>query len=336
MPQDLNSLNGKILRMTSSGAAPADNPFPGAGARGFVWSLGHRHLQGIGWDFQGRMWESEHGPSGEAHAPAGAKTGNDEINRIDKGANYGWPTIAGDQTSPGMRTPVVHASSSPAWAPGGLAFGPDRVMYTPFLAGKELRAFTTAGDGISGQASLFAGTYGRLRAATADSRNLWLTTSNDTNDEKVLKLAFDPASIPAGPSPISAPARLTRAQLRKIVRDLLTRQARALRSKKARTLSKSKRLRLRDRVLPAGRLSASLERPGIMRKRARLRVLSGKAATHTGRRVSVNTKLTTKGRKMLRKAARRKGRLKLTLSVGLRTADGRLTTGRRTVTIRRR
>ena len=335
LPRDLNSLNGKILRMTSSGAAPADNPYPGAGARAYVWTLGHRHPQGIGWDFQGRMWESEHGPSGEAYAPAGAKTGNDEINRIDKGADYGWPTVAGDQTAPGVRTPVAHASSSPAWAPGGLAFGPDRVMYAPFLAGTELRAFTTSGDTITGQASLFDGTFGRMRAATADATHLWLTTSNDTNNEKVVRVPFDPASIPptATPAPV---AGLSRAQLRAIVRGILGRQAKALRSKRARKLAKVSKLRLTDAVLPAGRLSIAVERPGIKRKRARVQVLGGKAATRAGRRAAVTTKLSRKSRRLLRTAARRKGRLKLTLRVGLRTADKRLATGRRTITILRR
>ena len=89
-------------------------------------------------------------------------------------------------------------------------------------------------------------------------------------------------------------------------------------------------------MLPAGRLSITVDRPGVARKRARVRVLSGKATTRAGRRAAVTTKLSRKSRRLLRKAARRKGRLKLALRVGLRTADGRLTTGRRTVTIRRR
>ncbi len=333
LPQNLDSLNGKILRITSGGAPAAGNPFPGAGARRYVWSYGHRHPQGIGWDSEGRMWESEHGPSGEAYAgQGGSATGNDEINRIDGGANYGWPTIVGDQTSPGMRNPEAHAASSPAWAPGGLAFGPDRIMYVPFLAGRELRAFTTSGDRIGGQATLFPGAFGRLRAATADGTHLWLTTSNDTSDEKVLRIPFDPASVP---KPATS-AQLTRAQLRKLVRDVLTRQARALRSKSARRLAKVSRLRMRDGALPTGRLSITVERPGLARRHARVQVLSGKATTRAGRRVAVTTKLSRKSRRLLRKAARRKGRLKLALRVGLRAADGRLTTGRRTVIIRRR
>lgn len=336
LPRNLDSANGKILRMTSSGAPAPGNPFPGAGPRGYVWSYGHRHPQGIGWDYQGRMWESEHGPSGEAHAgQGGGATGNDEINRIVRGGDYGWPTVVGDQTTPGARNPVVHANSSPAWAPGGLTFGPDRVMYVPFLAGQQLHTFTTSGDAIIGQETLYPGTFGRLRAATADATHLWLTTSNDTNDERVLRVAFDPASIPRPASPPAA-TRPTRAQLRAIVRGLLARQAKALRSKRARRLAKVRRLRLRDQVLPAGRLSVRLDRPGVKGRRKRVRVLSGKARTQAGRKASVNTKLATKGRRMLRAAGRRTGRLKLSLRVGLRTADGRLTTGRRTVTIRRR
>ncbi|HEX5910524.1 MAG TPA: PQQ-dependent sugar dehydrogenase, partial [Thermoleophilaceae bacterium] len=110
LPQDTTSPNGKILRMNADGTAPGDNPFAGGtGAAPWVWSYGHRHPQGIAWDSQGRMWESEHGPSGEAHAPAGMKTGNDEINRIEAGRDYGWPLVAGDQTAAGMTPPVAHA-----------------------------------------------------------------------------------------------------------------------------------------------------------------------------------------------------------------------------------
>ncbi len=78
-PQDLDSLNGKILRLQapgddSDGSAPPDNPFAGRGGNAaLVWSYGHRHPQGIEWDATGRMWETEHGPSWERHAP-GART----------------------------------------------------------------------------------------------------------------------------------------------------------------------------------------------------------------------------------------------------------------------
>jgi glucose/arabinose dehydrogenase len=104
-PQDLGSLNGKILRLNApgdgtDGTPPGDNPFVGdarPNAR-VVWSYGHRHPQGLAWDEQGRLWETEHGPSGESHAPVGAKSGRDELNLVVKGGNYGWPLVAGDQT----------------------------------------------------------------------------------------------------------------------------------------------------------------------------------------------------------------------------------------------
>ncbi len=140
LPQDLDSLNGKILRLEApggpgDGAAPADNPFNAAGElrlRRFVWSYGHRHPQGIDWDVCGRMWETEHGPSGEAYTGSIPNRGSrDEINRIDKGANYGWPLIVGDETRQGMRSPVISSGDSTTWAPGGLTFGPDGRLYAP-------------------------------------------------------------------------------------------------------------------------------------------------------------------------------------------------------------
>ncbi len=284
-PQNLGSFNGKILRIEENGQPAAGNPYAGAGARPYVWTYGHRHPQGIGWDACGRMWESEHGPSGESYAgQGGGAISNDEVNRIVAGANYGWPVIVGSQTSPGMRTPEATSGNGPVWAPGGLAFGPDGLMYVPMLAGTHLRLLTTSGDQVAQQTELYKGTYGRLRAATADATHLWFTTSNNSSDEKVLRVAFDPASIvqrpvgcPAGPGAATL-AGLTRAQLRQTVRDILARQARALRSKRARRLARVSRLRLRDRVLPAGRLSITVDRPGIRRKRARVRILGGKAA----------------------------------------------------------
>ena len=109
-PQDLESLAGKILRLNAAGdandgTAPSDNPFPSGTNSKFVWSYGHRHPQGLAWDSSGQLWETEHGPSGEAHA--GGRCCRDELNKIDKGANYGWPTIVGDEQQAGLRSPVA-------------------------------------------------------------------------------------------------------------------------------------------------------------------------------------------------------------------------------------
>src|SRR3984893_11310911 len=103
--QDLASYNGKILRLNDDGTTPRDNPFSTP-----VFSLGHRNPQGIDWHpVTGDMWETEHG-----------NVGNDEVNVIEARRNYGWPTIEGDQSLPGMERPVLLFSSS--IAPAGASF----------------------------------------------------------------------------------------------------------------------------------------------------------------------------------------------------------------------
>lgn len=103
--QSLSSLNGKILRLNDDGTSAPGNPFNSP-----VWTWGHRNPQGIDWNpANGDMWASEHG-----------NVGNDEINRLQAGRNYGWPTIVGSQTRPDMETPVVLFESG--IAPSGLSF----------------------------------------------------------------------------------------------------------------------------------------------------------------------------------------------------------------------
>ncbi len=77
LAQNKTSLAGKILRLRDDGSIPSDNPFGNA-----VYSYGHRNPQGIAWDNLGRLWSTEHGRSG-------VFSGLDEINLIEKGANYG-------------------------------------------------------------------------------------------------------------------------------------------------------------------------------------------------------------------------------------------------------
>ena len=82
--QDLSLHHGKIIRIRRDGSVPEDNPFVGqAGARPEIWSWGHRNPQGAALDAAGALWAVEHGARG-----------GDEINRVRKGANYGWPVIA--------------------------------------------------------------------------------------------------------------------------------------------------------------------------------------------------------------------------------------------------
>jgi glucose/arabinose dehydrogenase len=105
LSQDLASLNGKILRIQDDGRTPQDNPFSSP-----VFAYGLRNPQGLDWHPQtGDLWATDHGA-----------VGNDELNLIQAGRNYGWPVIEGQQTRPGMETPVL--LFTPAIAPSGASF----------------------------------------------------------------------------------------------------------------------------------------------------------------------------------------------------------------------
>ncbi len=82
--QDLTRENGSVIRINRDGTVPADNPYAGhAEARPEIWSYGHRNPQGAALDANGTLWINEHGARG-----------GDEVNRIHKGSNYGWPVIS--------------------------------------------------------------------------------------------------------------------------------------------------------------------------------------------------------------------------------------------------
>jgi glucose/arabinose dehydrogenase len=113
--QDLTRPEGKILRIGDDGKVPADNPFVSqAGAFPYIWSYGHREPSGLTFDGEGQLWNVENGPRG-----------GDELNRVRKGHNYGWPVITwghrydavpvGSNTARlGMEQPVVSWVPSPA------------------------------------------------------------------------------------------------------------------------------------------------------------------------------------------------------------------------------
>jgi glucose/arabinose dehydrogenase len=163
--QDLNSLGGKVLRVNPDGSVPRDNPFPGK----YVYSYGHRNVQGLAFDSRGRLWEAELGNSVM-----------DEINLIRPGGNYGWPACegtsgeCGDPTflKPQYTWPVSQAS------PSGLAVVDD-VLYLAALRGQRLYRIPIGGE----PQVFFEGAYGRLRTVekTPDG-DLWLTTSNGDKD----------------------------------------------------------------------------------------------------------------------------------------------------------
>ncbi|MFJ4159144.1 PQQ-dependent sugar dehydrogenase [Microbacterium testaceum] len=158
--QNLDSLGGKILRVTPDGDVPADNPFPGSP----VWSLGHRNPQGIGWDAEGAMWASEFGQNTW-----------DELNVIEPGANYGWPEVEGAAEDDRYVNPVLQWAPSEA-SPSGLAVA-DGSVFIANLRGQRLRAVPTVDPEAARE--YLVGERGRLRdAVIAPDGALWIVTSN--------------------------------------------------------------------------------------------------------------------------------------------------------------
>jgi glucose/arabinose dehydrogenase len=162
LAQDRNSLAGKILRMTLDGNVPEDNPFPGS----YVYSYGHRNPQGLVWNHEGVMFNTEHGPSGDPG-------GHDEINIIKAGGNYGWPTIYGDEEHEGMITPI-YQSGEKAIAPSGAAIDESNRILIATLMGGALYRYDPA---TKEMAVLFEG-EGRLRDVKMKDGPIYVITNN--------------------------------------------------------------------------------------------------------------------------------------------------------------
>ncbi|MFN8471144.1 MAG: PQQ-dependent sugar dehydrogenase [Anaerolineae bacterium] len=196
--QNPSSLNGKILRLNPDGSIPADNPFPNS----YVYSMGHRNPQGLAWQpGTGRLYETEHGPSGGQGAEAGG--GRDEVNLIEAGANYGWPLITGDQTREGLVTPLINSGTQETWAPSGATFvSQGRWAGSLLFAGLRgqtlYRATLDPNDPrkVTGLERLLSGQYGRLRdVVEGPDGAIYVTTSNRdgrgspaAQDDRVLRL----------------------------------------------------------------------------------------------------------------------------------------------------
>ncbi|MGW8669532.1 PQQ-dependent sugar dehydrogenase [Streptomyces niveus] len=168
LAQDRNSLNGKILRMTTTGAPAPGNPFGN-----HVFSLGHRNPQGIAFDPQGRLWEAELG-----------ENARDELNLVKSGANYGWPICEGTCSQTGMTNPKATWTTAEA-SPSGIAVV-DSAVYMASLRGERLwRIPVNAGnENVGTPQAHYVGTYGRLRGVTKvpGANALWLSTTNvDSN-----------------------------------------------------------------------------------------------------------------------------------------------------------
>jgi glucose/arabinose dehydrogenase len=160
--QQMNSHMGKTIRIQPDGAVPADNPFVGKGdARPEIWSVGHRNVQAATFDADGQFWVIEHGTKG-----------GDELNRVEKGKNYGWPVVTYGEEYSGK--PIAGALTD---RPG---FEQPRYYWDPVIAPSGAQFYT--GDAFPAwRGSLFIG-------GLKDGKLVRLTLENDrvTGEENFL------------------------------------------------------------------------------------------------------------------------------------------------------
>ncbi len=203
LAQQLDKLQGKLVRLNLDGSIPADNPFVGrSGARPEIWSYGHRNMQGMAVDPRsGRLWQSEHGPRG-----------GDELNRPEAGKNYGWPVISDGmdyltnrpypethgREAPGMERPYHVWAKSPALS--GMAFlvghpqsAWNNSLLLGALAGQSLIRLSLDGDRIVAEERLLTDLRSRIRDVRvgADGRVYVLT---DEGNGQLLRLVPPAAS----------------------------------------------------------------------------------------------------------------------------------------------
>ena len=192
LAQDVASLAGKILRLNRDGSAARDNRFTSP-----VYTYGHRNPQGFDWHpTTGDLWESEHGNSG-----------NDEVNAIRTGLNFGWPRIEGAETMTAMEPPITFYN--PSIAPSGASFYRGQRLpqfannlFVATLRGTHLLRLTVdpSTRRVTGQERLLEGTFGRLRDVISgpDGYLYFCTNNRDgrgtpmSGDDRVLRIV--PAS----------------------------------------------------------------------------------------------------------------------------------------------
>ncbi|WP_095600551.1 PQQ-dependent sugar dehydrogenase [Pseudomonas sp. PIC25] len=200
--QDLDKLQGKLVRLYPDGKVPDDNPFVGRnGARPEIWSYGHRNQQGAALNpWTGQLWTHEHGPRG-----------GDEINIPQAGKNYGWPLAthginysllpipeAKGKTAPGTEPPHYVWEKSPAIS--GMAFyDADRFpawqhnLFIGALAAQTLIRLQLDGDRVVHEERLLADLGSRIRdVRQGPDGYLYLLT--DEADGKLLRVGLEEGS----------------------------------------------------------------------------------------------------------------------------------------------
>jgi len=162
LSQDRDSLGGKILKLRTDGRPAPGNPFDNE-----VFSYGHRNVQGLAFDDDGRLWASEFGQQAW-----------DELNLIREGANYGWPEVEGSGRARGMTNPKVVWRTREA-SPSGLAYWQGD-LWMAGLRGERLWQIPLDGTDTDDPIAHFRGDYGRLRTVEVaiDRNSLLLSNSN--------------------------------------------------------------------------------------------------------------------------------------------------------------
>ena len=200
--QQLDMLQGKLVRLNLDGTMPADNPFAAEpGVRRVIWSYGHRNMQGLAVDPRtGTLWASEHGPRG-----------GDELNLPKAGRNYGWPIISNGMdystgrpypetigtSAPGMESPYHMWPKSPGLS--GMAFlagHPESAwnnsLFLGALADRNLIRLSLDGDRIVAEERLLGDLGWRIRDVRVGSDgSVYVLTDED--DGRLLKLEPPPA-----------------------------------------------------------------------------------------------------------------------------------------------
>ncbi|HEY5979319.1 MAG TPA: PQQ-dependent sugar dehydrogenase [Microlunatus sp.] len=181
LAQDRKSLAGKILRIRPDGRPASGNPFDNR-----TWSYGHRNVEGLAFDADGRLWATEFG---EKEA--------DELNLIRKGKNYGWPDVEGESTDDDFVNPAAVWEPTSSCSPAGLAITRS-TAFVGALQGRCLFAVPLDGAKAGKPTAYFADDHGRIRnAVVAPDASVWITTSNTDgriepgrNDDKILRVTL--------------------------------------------------------------------------------------------------------------------------------------------------
>ena len=183
LAQQKGSLAGKVLRIRPDGRAASGNPY---GNR--TWTYGHRNVEGLAFDARGRLWATEFGDKRA-----------DELNRIVKGRNYGWPRVEGRGGGSGdaYADPAATWSPTSSCSPAGLAITRS-TAFVGALQGQCLFSVPLDGTDAGRPKAYFARDHGRIRnVAVAGDGSLWMTTSNTDgrrtpgkDDDKILRVTL--------------------------------------------------------------------------------------------------------------------------------------------------